>query len=188
MALRVGRTHYVPFRVGTVAAPITGLNLVSFVIVFTRDNVNITGASQALAVVSNGTGQYCATYTPTAAGFYHLELYNIANTTLITDNVEIDTPQTAADVDDFVALTQDFGGVGALKPTVDNADAFTLMVFLSQDWQVGKTDNSFAIQMTPLDTNGNWLTTPLSVNHSTYHIVIKDTVGDVVVIRPFLVT
>lgn len=188
MAYRVGRTHFVPFRVGTVASPVTGLTLGSFVVVFTRDNVNITGASQGLAVVVNGSGRYCATYTPTDPGFYYLELYNVANTTLITDKVEIDTPQTASDVDNVINLTQDFGGVGALKPIIEDVADYTLMVFYSQDWQVGKTDNGFALASTALDSGGNWLTTPLAVTPDTYHIVLKNDNGDMVVLRAFLVT
>lgn len=188
MALRVGRTHYIPFRVGTVAAPTAGLNLTSFVVVFTRDNVNITAISQALAVVNNGLGRYCATYVPTDPGFYYLELYNVSSTTLITNSVEIDTALTAADVDNFVSLTQDFGGVGALKPNVPNVADYILSIFYSKDWQVGRTDSSYSVASTTLDAGGNWLSTPLAVTHDTYHVVLQNMDGESIVIRPFLVT
>lgn len=184
MSFTVNRAHFVPFRIGTVASPTTGLTIASFAVVFTRDNANITALSQTLHVVENGSGRYCAIYTPIAAGFYYLELYHAGTTTLITDKAEIDT----SDLDNYVALTQDFGGTGALIPDVTNPENYTVYVFYSKDWQAGKTDNTFAIASTPLDSNGNWLSTPLGVTNDIYHIVAKDSTGDVVVVRAFLNT
>lgn len=185
MAYRVGRTHYVDFKVIDISNnPVTTLILSDFTIYFTRDGIACT---DPLTFINVGGGRYRITYSPTGAGFYFLDIYNFVNDVRVIDSEEIDTPETFFDEHATVDLTQDFGGVGRLKPTISSPDTYTLYVFQSQRWQTGLNDPGYADASTNLDSLGNWITTPLTVMHGTYHIVLLNGGGDVLVIAAFLV-
>lgn len=186
MAYVVGREHFINFRIIDInSVPVDGLSLTDFVSFFTVDDLSISTSTVGLAIVGQGNGQYVATYVPNAPGYYYLSLYNTANDVRILDAQEIDDSSTLAGGSNVVLLNQDFGGVGALKPTVTNPQLYVLLVYNSSDWAAGRQSTTYSIGMTGLDINGNWLTTPITVVHGTYHIVIMSNTVTTV-IMPYL--
>jgi hypothetical protein len=188
MSYVIGRTHYVDFRVVDLQSnPIAGLHLSDFVVVFTRDNVT-TG--ETLTLTDLGGGRYSATYLPANAGFYYLELYHVASDIRVIDEQEIDAAGSGGsggESSSSVSLSQDYGGIGALRPVFSNPQNYVLYIFRSQDWQNGHMDSSYAVTLTELDSSGNWLSSPLLVIPGTYHVVcINSSIGDTRVIRAFL--
>jgi hypothetical protein len=188
MAFQAGSWYYFGFY-----ATATGLTTSNFTVdKFTKDGVTVdTNTSTSLIIVEIGSGYYYAKYVPASSGLYVLALSNIANSLHHVDVADI---QSAPNVSN---LNQDTGGVNALKPAVPDVritglrfqpiiSEYILMVFQSSDWQVGRVDNTYAVAMTQLDKNGNWLTTPLPVLPGTYHIIIRNNFGTTKVIRAFL--
>lgn len=183
---RVGTTRYIDFRIVDLSGnPVTGLALGNFTTYFTR---NGSTCSDVLALADKGTGRYLASYIPLAAGFDFVELYNLTNDVRIQDAEQIDTPETFFGISaTTVNLTQDYGFVGALQLTgIAQPQTYTIYLFRSQDWQSGNTAVPYAIAATPVDTRGNWVTTPLILNKDTYHVVAMNAIGAVFVLSSFL--
>lgn len=172
-------THSIPFYGGVV-----GLTISNFSIdIFTVDGNTVDTSTRASLVIQpiGFTGYYLAQYTPTIPGFYCLAIFNAAHTIRVINGVDIDQALS------YVNLTQDTGGVGALVPSnISDIEQYLLMVFLSTDWQVGRTDPSYAVASTGLDNQGNWLSTPLIIQHGTYNVVVQNNSGIIVVIKAFL--
>jgi hypothetical protein len=181
-----GSNHYIAFY----GAGASGLTTSSFTIIyFTRDGSTINSITDpvtfhSFSIVSVGGGYYYAKYTPSQGGFYYLAFSCAAHSIFIAD---------AADIDELsvINLSQDTSGTNALKPITVPGDStplneYILMIFQSSDWQVGRIDNTYAVAMTQLDDQGNWLTTPLAVSPGTYHLVIKNNYGTTQVFKPFL--
>lgn len=181
---RVGRKRYIEFRLADISGvAVTTRALADLTVIFTRDDVVCT---DSLTLVNKGDGRYILEYTPSAAGHDYLDIYDPGTDLRNIDAEDVDDATTFFDLTNNVSLTQDFGGTGALKPVITNPQLYTLYVFPSQAWQTGQTDQSNAVAATNLDSQGNWLTTPLTVNHGTYHIVLVGSSGDTHVIRSFL--
>lgn len=94
-----------------------------------------------------------------------------------------------------VNLTQNTGGTNALSPIGVLPSAFMatfqpldnlLMIFKSSDWQVGRISSSFAVATTQLDSNNNWVSTPLVVLPNIYHVIVRSNSGVTCVIKAFL--
>jgi len=121
-------------------------------------------------------------YTPDVPGYYLFSASSGLALTFVIDGVDIDSE------DSYVLLTQ--GGTQAtpvdLVPNVKGPQNYILMVFLSSDWQVGRYSPLYAVASTQLDPQGNWLSTPLTVQHGTYHVVVQANDGTQVVIAAFL--
>lgn len=176
--LATGTTHHVPFS----ASGLTGLTLLGFIIrFFTVDGLPVDTTTQgSLALEELGFGYYQLSYVPSVIGYHLLIAHNAAHNFDVIDGVDI------TDAKSYLNLTQDTGGFDNLQPTsIPNISSYLLMVFLSSDWQVGRTDPTFAVASTGLDANGNWLATPLVIQHGTYHIVVRSNTSTVV-IKPFL--
>lgn len=181
---RVGRKRFIEFRLADITgAPVSTKVLTDLSVLFTRNDVACT---DVLTLVNKGSGLYILEYTPSANGHDYIELYDAADDIRHIDSEDVDDATTFFDITSSVLLTQDFGSVGALKPVIANPQNYTLYVFVSQAWQTGQTDPGNAVAATNLDTSGNWITSPLSVNHGTYHIVLIGSAGDTHVIRTFL--
>lgn len=182
---RVNKTRFINFRVVDInGAAVTGLTLSNFAVYFTRDGV---ACSDAVVLQDKSNGRYLATYNPSAAGYDFLELYNAANDIRVQDGEVIDSLGTFFGIGQFsVLLTQDYGGVGALKAVLPNPQNYTLYIFQSQSWQTGGTSPSQAVNATKIDAAGNWVTSPLTVAPDTYHVVVMNDMGAVTVISAFL--
>jgi hypothetical protein len=186
MAHLVGRKRFINFRIVDVdSVPQSGRVLGDFQILFTRDG---SSCSDALSLINSGSGRYILEYTPSAAGFDFLEVYDSPTDIRVQDEEEIDTIDSLFAIGAFtVNLTQDYGGVSALKPDVSDPLNWTLFVYLSQDWQVGRREVDNAIGSTNLNAGGNWITTPIPVPiNQTYHIIVKSNDDRTKVIAPFL--
>ncbi|TSA40054.1 hypothetical protein D4R30_00240 [archaeon] len=178
---QVGRKRFIPFRIADVAGdPVLGRVLGDFQVTFLRDGVT---CHDGLTVEESGSGLYCLTYTPTAVGQDYVELYDTVHDLRISDDESIDDTLLEGTV--IFALTQDTGGVGALKADVRYPQTFTLYVFKSQVWQSGDHNSLSATAFTHLDASGNWLTTPLLVLRDVYHVVLMNSLGETHVIRSF---
>jgi hypothetical protein len=181
---RVGRKRFIEFRLADITgAPVSTKVLTDLAVLFTRDDVTCT---DGLTLVNKGNGLYILEYTPSAPGHDYIDIYDATDDLRNIDAEDVDDVTTFFDITTSIALTQDFGGTGVLKPVITNPQDYTLYVFPSQVWQTGQTDPVNSLAATGLDTLGNWLTSPLSVNHGTYHIVLIGQVGDTHVIRTFL--
>lgn len=184
MAFQAGNYHYFAFY-----GVVNGLTVLDFtVLVFTVDGVTVdTATSDSLDVIGVGSGFYYAKYLPSKAGFYYLALSNVAHGIKVADAEDIEASEFV------VNLTQDTGGTNALRPiafkflsaggSIPGLDEYLLMIFQSDDWKVGRTQNSFAVAMTRLDIHGNWLTSPLVVSPGTYHVIIRNNFGVTRVIK-----
>lgn len=169
-----GTVHHVPFSV----AGITGITLVDFTrIFFTVDGLPVNIDTQnSLILVELGFGYYQFEYIPTVVGYHLLVMHNSARNFDVVDGVDITSALS------YVNLTQDTGGTDNLKAdTVDDPASYLLMAFLSSDWQVGRTDPTYAVASTQLDDSGNWLATPLVIQHGIYHIVIQSNITAIVI-------
>ena len=176
---QVGRKRYIHFRIADGAGvPVTGRLLSNFAVTFLRDGV---ACADPLTLVDRTAGLYCLIYLPSTPGQDFVELYDLENDLRIGDDEYVETTETLA-----AFLTQDTGGVGALKADVRQPQTFTLYVFKSEIWQSGNHTPLAADASTPLDAFGNWLISPLPVLRATYHIVLMNGRGDTHVIRPFL--
>lgn len=167
---------------------VTGLILSNFVIDrFTKDGFVVDSTtSSTLALVEVGVGYYYIKYIPSSAGIYVLALSNVAHSINEVDIIEIEG------ADEAIELTQNTGGVDNLKPNITskfypdiNYADFLLMIFDSVDWQVGRTDDDFAIGTSELDSLGNWVEDSIIVSPGTYHILIRDNIDTTFVIKPF---
>lgn len=183
MAYLINRQHFIPFYVQNGGVPVTGLIRANFVATFFRD---LAVCTLPVVLAEKGAGFYIASYTPDIPGFYYLDLYNAANTTRISNGIEIDSPETQFGTSNVIKLTQDYLTVGALKPQVSHPENYVLYIYTSINWNLGNTGPAFVIGLTELDTSGNWLTSPISVLPDTYHLVLKDTFGHIIVFRPYL--
>lgn len=170
-----GTVHHVPFY----ATP--GLELSSFTVNISVTNGTLTQpASSAvlnsLSLVYIGNGFYQFEYTPDVIGYYLMTAS--AGTVNVVGGVDIDAS------DSYVLLTQTTPP--GLVPNVVGPQNYILMVFLSSDWQVGRYNPLYAVASTQLDSQGNWLSTPLTVQHGIYHVVVQANDGTQVVIAAFL--
>lgn len=172
---QAGAFHYVGFFVG-----VSGLTTTDFVVdVFTKDGTSVDAPTLAsLEVIEVGVGYYYAKYLPSSSGLYYLGISNSDNFINVGNAVAI------TEADSYVYLTQDTGGTNALRPTLPfnkfnpgTISDYVLLVYLSSDWRVGRNANIHAVAVTQLDHGGNWLSSPLTVQHDTYHIVIKNNDG-----------
>ncbi len=179
MATQAGSLYYIAFYAG-----VGGLVTSDFdIIIFTNNGTAVdSNTRSSLAIVEVGFGFYYVRYNPSSAGLYYLGLSNVANAINIANSVDIKEATFA------VNLTQDTGGVDNLKPNFVGItlSEYLLMVFDSGDWQVGRTDNTYAAAMTGLDDEGNWLATPLVISPGTYHIIIRNNFGSTISIATFL--
>lgn len=185
MAFQAGNYHYFGFYVGT-----TGLTTVDFTIdVFTVDGVAVDAPTLAsFEVIEVSGGYYYAKYLPSKAGFYFIGIHRLA--------LHFADSEDISESEFVVNLTQNTGGANALRPAPfkflsaggnsPTLAEYLLMVFQSEDWDVGRKANTFAVAMTKLDVNGNWLTSPLVVSPGTYHIIIRNNFGATKVIKPNL--
>lgn len=190
MAFQAGFNHYFSFYEGT-----TGLVTTDFTVDYFQVSVNSgplqdvdAGTLASLQIVEVGGGYYYAHYHPTSAGFYFIAISR--GSFHGTDAEDI------SDADFVSNLTQNTGGPNALRPTLPSfltaggrkphITEYILMVFSSDDWDVGRTKNADAIAMTKLDEDGNWLTSPLPVSPGTYHIVVRNNFGMNKVIKAYL--
>lgn len=150
--------------------------------IFTLEGVDVDSTVlDSLSIASLGVSDYWALqFTPTQSGTYIIAAHDTADNIRIVQNISID------EADVFVNLTQNTGGANNLKPNGNNLDQFLLMVFVSSDWEVGRTDNSYAAAITQMDPTGNWITTPLVITPGTYHIVIRNNFGVTTVIAAYL--
>lgn len=183
MAFQAKSYHYFSFH------SVAGLATIDFTVdVFTIDGVAVDiPTSDSLEIVEVESGYYYGKYLPSKAGFYFIGLSNVANSLYVTDAEDIEAADFA------VNLTQDTGGTNALRPQpvslakkAPGLDEYLLMVFSSDDWDVGRTTNTYAIATTRLDVHGNWLSAPLVVSPGTYHIIIRNNFGLTRVIKPSL--
>jgi hypothetical protein len=166
MAYRVNREHFVFFRT------VTGLTLSNFVSTFLVDTVPVTTCTLSLVeLTSVAAGLYVCSYTPVDPGFYFLQLVNTANSVNVIDTVEIDTTDTFFGTDSLVLLTQDYGYPNRFKVPTTTPSTTKICIYKSTDWVSGNTSGSYLVSSTSVDSSGNWITTPISVNHGTYHIV-----------------
>jgi hypothetical protein len=183
MAFQAQSNHYFGFYLGTL-----GKTTVDFTVdVFTIDDASVdTPTLSSFEVVEMGSGYYYASYLPTKAGRYFLGFH--CSTQFFADCEDI----SAADF--VVKLSQDTGGSNQLRPSLPmskflvglqkpgDLSEYLLMVFQSDDWNVGRTQNTYAVAMTRLDASGNWLTTPLMLSPDTYHIIIRNNYGNTMVV------
>lgn len=183
MAFQAGSNHYIGFYVGS-----TGLITSSFTVnAFTVNGSAVSSATLAsLKITEVGGGYYYATYVPSVSGTYFLGLSNGSF--------------HLADCEDMMALnivnlSQDTGGTNALQPSLPTVNGavgttlsqYLLMVFQSSDWNVGRTDTSYAVGITQLDDSGNWLSTPIAVSPGqSYTVLIRNNAGLTMVIQPNL--
>lgn len=181
---RVNRKRYIEMRLIQVdGTPETGRVLSDFQVFFTRDTVTCT---DSVSSVELGSGRYVIEYTPTLAGHDYIEIYDPPTDLRVIDSEDVDDTSTFFDLSSVVQLSQDYGSVGRLKPTVTNPQDYILYVFKSSDWDTGKTSPNYAIGVSGLDISGNWTSTPISVIHGTYHIVVIGPDGTKIVLAVYL--
>ena len=188
-----GTVHHVPFYAIQTGTPNTPINLVYAmlggnieVVYFTVTNgnstVNVSSAvTRSLKLVYVGSGFYQFEYTPDVPGYYFFSATSALLDgvyTYVVDGVDIDSE------DSYVLLTQTTPP--GLVPNVVGPQNYILMIFLSSDWQVGRHSPLYAVASTQLDSQGNWLSTPLTVQHGIYHVVVQANDGTQVVIAAFL--
>lgn len=184
MAYLINREHFVPFLIVTTGnVPVTGLTKSDFGMFFLQD---LSPCSLNVTITEVGGGFYVASYTPTVPAFYYLNIYNTATAIRIEDKVEIDSSATQFGAGSFILLTQDYGSTGTLIPQVPNPNTYILNIYTSVNWNLGNTGSSYVVASTELDTSGNWLTSPLTLLPNTYHLVLQNTAGVVIVFRPYL--
>lgn len=168
-----GQPHYEPFYTGA-----TGRTIANFQVkVFTINFQPVDAAtSSSLQITEVGNGYYYATYTPSAAGFYYLGLFDTTDSVAVAKGADILAADAVSNV------TQNTGGTNALQVTqVSDPQDFLLFLFNASDWQVGNTNPQFAVASTQLDSGGNWLSQPLVVTPGTYVVVIQNNFGTIIV-------
>ena len=181
---RVGRTRYIEFRIQDINSnPITGRTLSQLQTFFTRNTVTCT---DPLSLNELGSGRYVLEYTPTAAGHDYVEIYDPPTDLRVEDSEDIDDASTFFGLTTTVDLSQDYGSAGRYKVTLSNPGSYILYVFNTSDWVNGNTATNFAIATTNIDSSGNWLSTPISVVHGTYNLVLFGRDGSKVVIASSL--
>lgn len=180
----VGRQRYIEIYLVTAnGVPITNRVISAFNIYFTR---NMVACTDALTMHEIGNGLYVLTYMPSTEGHDFLQVVDSVTNTRFTNTEEIYDTASLFGTSAVISLTQDTGGIGSLKPTAPDPTNWTLYIYNSSDWQNGNTSTASALGSSQLDSNNNWLTSPIDVTHGTYHIVIRNLSGSVTVIRAFL--
>jgi hypothetical protein len=176
----VAQSRLIPFWIADInSQPISNYTLASLSIIFTR---NGQSCSDALTLVNNGGGSYSLLYTPSALGTDQIKIDDSANDLHYCD-IEVILPP-ALPPSNAVMVTQDYGGTGALLPSVPNLSSYTLYAFLSSDWNVGNSDPSYAAGSYQLDDSGDW---SLELLAGTYTLVLMDGTGTVIVFEPTVV-
>ena len=182
---QVGTTRYIPWRIEDANSdPVTGRQLSDLQVIFLRD---AAVCSDTLNLRETQSGLYFLEYTPTAVGEDYIDIYDATNDVrLVDDEVIVGTSGASGTSGmNIVQLTQDTGGVGALKVVLPDPSTYTLYVFVSQVWQSGQSSPTDAVAHTAINDDGSWATTPLSVLPGTYHIVVMSSNGIVYVMRSF---
>jgi hypothetical protein len=177
----LGVARYIVLRiVSSAEVAFPGLVFSQIQTAFFRNNLLCT---DALTFTEWGGGYYFISYTPTAAGSdYFAVYYPAANYLLETRETVVDLANMFS-TGNAVSVTQNTGGSGALLPVITNTASYTLYLYNSSDWLSGNTDTSQAAGSTALDASGNWLQSPVTVLHGTYHFVLRNNAGVVVVFR-----
>lgn len=187
-----GTVHHAPFYavqpgtntpINLVYATFGGNIAVDF---FTVTNGNSTievssAVKKSLKLIYVGSGFYQFEYVPDVPGYYLLAATSallMGTYIKMINGVDVDSE------DAYVLLTQ--ATPPGLVPNVVGPQNYILMLFLSSDWQVGRYNPLYAVASTQLDSQGNWLSTPLTVQHGTYHVVVQANNGTQVVIAAFL--
>jgi len=182
---RVNRLRYIEFRLVDLSSnPITGRVLSQLQVFFTRNAVVCT---DPLSLVELGSGRYILEYTPSAAGHDYLEMYDPPSQIRIEDSEDIDDANTFFDLSATVGVSQDYGSIGRYKVIVSNPSSYVLYVFYTSDWDAGKTATNFALAATNIDSSGNWLSTPITLVHGTYNLVLFGADGTIIVVAASLV-
>ena len=165
----LGLLRYVYFRLEDLSgAPVTGRTQASFAIIFTRNDV---ASPDTLTVSEIGGGRYEAKYTPTTTGTDYLEIYD-ATTDSRMEDVEVIEIDGGSSGSSYVTLSQNYPTTGALTVTeVTSPQLYTLYVFLTSDWSVGRQATSYAQGQTALNPNGTWQS-PIYVPSGIYTIVV----------------
>lgn len=187
MAYLINREHFVPFRVVISGTPVTGLTLGSFTKIFNRDLVT---ATETVSITEKGDGLYYATYTPTHAGFFYLQLTytpGSGSPVVITDSIEIDDQASFAGLTNLISVTQDYHSTNYLVPAIASPENYVLNFYKSSDWQIGRRTSTYVANTTNLDGSGNWVTETLYMLPDTYHVVVQNNAGYFAVLVPFLV-
>lgn len=184
---QVGTKRYIPWRIEDANSdPVTGRQLSDLQVIFLRD---AAACSDTLNLSETQSGLYFLEYTPTGVGEDYIDIYDATNDARLVDDEVIETlagtSGTGTSGMNIVQLTQDTGGVGALKVVLPDPSTYTLYVFVSQVWQSGQSSPTDAVAHTTINDDGSWATTPLSVLPGTYHIVVMSTGGIVYVMRSF---
>ena len=177
----LSKDRYLDFRLTNAGAPITGVALSALSIFFTRNGVACT---DSMSLTEVGNGRYYIKYTPSAEGHDYVEVdYALAGLTFAFPE-DIVSSASILGPSNIVSLTDAYLSDNSLKITsVSDPQNWTLYVYDSAGWQQGSTETYDAVASTTLNSDGSWVTTPLSVSPGTYHFVIRNQSGSVVVIR-----
>jgi hypothetical protein len=185
---QVGTKRFIPWRIADVNGnPVTGRQLSALQVIFLR---NAAACSDALNLNEIQPGLYFLEYTPSSTGEDYLDIYDATNDERLVDDEVIVTIATGDGGSgsglNVVQLSQDTGGVGALKVTLSDPSTYTLYVFVSQDWQSGRCSAADAVAQTAISSDGSWAESSLTVLPGTYHVVAMSANGTVYVMRSFL--
>lgn len=182
--LPLGTSRFVDLRIYNGASPVNGLTLANLTIYFTRNGHPCT---DLIGLLPNGPGRYMVAYTPSAVGHDYVEVTYAPTGYVLMSSEDIVDLGAAFSNNNAVTITQNYGGTGALVPHVPNPASYTLYIFKSSDWVSGNTDTSQAFSSTALAANGNWIDTSLVLLHDTYHFILRNSAGEVIVFKANLV-
>lgn len=156
------------------SVPITGVTLSDLGIFFTRNTVTCT---DPLSLVYLSNGRYVLEYTPTTTGHDYIEITYAPTNKLVINTEDIYSSRMLLGETQTISFTQDWGSVGRFKVTLDNPNTYTLYVFNSSDYAIGKNIPTYALASTGIDTNGNWVTPSITLLHGTYSVVLFGSSG-----------
>jgi hypothetical protein len=197
----VGQTRYIDFRVLNGSTPVTNITLGSFVInpspasteetdeysptqntiIFER---NSAPCSDVISFHNFSDGRYAIMYTPSSMGHDYVDIWVAAESYRRIDEDDIESPSATA-ASNVAVLNQDYGSPGQYRVTLPKPNLYSLYVFLSSDWTLGKTKSYNALGNTPVMTNGDWVNSINVVTPNTVHIVLVN--GNItVVLYPFV--
>lgn len=194
----LGGTRNFDFRVLIEGVPVTGIAASFLSVYFTRDGVACNDPLTFVEHLGHGGGRYTYSYFPSASGHDYIDIsYFIAGDPVAVpaipdkyfyahESMDIVTQQQLVGASTAVTMTQNTPTANALQVTVPNPSTYTLYVYRSSDWQTGNTGTVNAVASTQLDTLGNWVTGALTIVSGTYHVIIRDGLGAVTVIKAYL--
>jgi len=135
---------------------------------------NGAACADAFTLHDYGDGRYTITYSPSAPGHDYFLLYDSATDIRIIDIEDVVRADFATGgIAQPVALDHNYGSPDALRLTgVSNPADFSILVFVSSDWDQNHRSDADAVGMSSLNGDGRWLKQIL-VTAGTYHIVAR---------------